>query len=75
MRAGGVSLIALITPILLLSLLLCGVSAWINMEVAPRCRVAFTRLREEMGLKLAAATLPEGRYTAIPGGMVYVRVH
>jgi lipopolysaccharide export system permease protein len=71
-RAGGVSLVALITPILLLSLLLCGVSAWINMEIAPRCRVAFTRLRYEMGLKLAAAMLPEGRYTSIPGGTVYV---
>jgi lipopolysaccharide export system permease protein len=71
-RAGGVSLVALITPILLLSLLLCGVSAWINLDIAPRCRVAFTRLREEMGLKLAAATLPEGRYTSIPGGTVYV---
>jgi lipopolysaccharide export system permease protein len=71
-RAGGVSLVALITPILLLSLMLCGVSAWINMEVAPRCRVAFIRLRAEMGLKLAAAMLPEGRYTGIPGGTVYV---
>jgi lipopolysaccharide export system permease protein len=71
-RAGGVSLVALITPILLLSLLLCGVSAWINMEVAPRCRVAFTRMREEMKLKVAAAMLPEGRYTGIPGGTIYV---
>jgi lipopolysaccharide export system permease protein len=71
-RAGGVSLLALITPILLLSLVLCGVSAAINMEIAPRCRVAFIHLREEMGLKLAAATLLEGRYTGIPGGTIYV---
>ena len=68
-RAGGVSLVALITPILLLSLLLCGASAtWINMEIAPRCRVAFKHVMGEMGLKLAAANLPEGRYTSIPGG-------
>jgi lipopolysaccharide export system permease protein len=71
-RAGGISLVALIAPILMLSLLLCGACAWINMDIAPRCRVAFIRLREEMGLKLAAATLPEGRYTGIPGGTVYV---
>ena len=58
-RAGGISLVALITPILLLSLLLCGVSAWINLDIAPRCRAAFTHLRYDMGLKLAAATLPE----------------
>ncbi len=67
-RAGGVSLVALITPILLLSLVLCGVSAAINMEIAPRCRVAFTRQRAEMGYKMAAAMLPAGRYTSIPGG-------
>jgi lipopolysaccharide export system permease protein len=72
-RASGVSLVALVTPILLLSLLMCGVCAWINMDIAPRCRVAFTRLRDEMVGKLVAATLPEGRYTGIPGGMVYVR--
>jgi lipopolysaccharide export system permease protein len=71
-RAGGISLLALITPILLLSLVLCGVSAAINMEIAPRCRVAFTRLRTEMGLKMAAAMLLEGRYTAISGGTIYV---
>ena len=71
-RAGGVSLLALITPILLLSLVLCGVSAAINMEIAPRCRVAFTRLRTEMGLKMAAAMLLDGRYNNIPGGTIYV---
>src|ERR1700684_1568236 len=34
-RSSGISLVALITPILCLSLFLCVVSAWINMEVAP----------------------------------------
>jgi lipopolysaccharide export system permease protein len=71
-RAGGVSLVALITPILVLSLALCGVSAWINMDVAPRCRVAYKQLLEQMGVRLVAANLPEGRYTGIPGGTVYV---
>ena len=33
-RASGISLISLITPVLLLSLLFCGFSAWINMESA-----------------------------------------
>jgi lipopolysaccharide export system permease protein len=61
-RSSGVSLLALISPILLLSLLLCGVSAAINMDIAPRCRVAYKDLLRRMGAKLATAALPEGRF-------------
>jgi len=61
-RASGISLVALVTPILLLSLLLCGLSAWINMEIAPHCRIAYKNLLSEMGQKLSNAALPEGRY-------------
>src|SRR5712671_2884053 len=43
-RASGVSLLSLVTPILLLSLALCGVSALVNMEIGPRCRVAYTSM-------------------------------
>jgi lipopolysaccharide export system permease protein len=39
-RASGVSLLSLITPVLLLSLFCCGVSAWFNMDLGPRSRVA-----------------------------------
>src|SRR3569833_657359 len=40
-RASGVSLISLSAPILLLGLFLCCVSAAINMQIAPACRVAY----------------------------------
>src|SRR6266478_2705803 len=44
-RASGISLLWLSTPILLLSLALCGLSALVNLELGPRCRVAYTTLR------------------------------
>ncbi len=43
-RASGISLLSLVTPVLLLSLLCCGVSAWFNMELGPRSRVAYLKL-------------------------------
>jgi lipopolysaccharide export system permease protein len=72
-RSSGISLVSLITPILILSLALCGVSAWINMEVAPQCRVAYKSLLFRMGLKLSGAVLPEGRLLKdFPGCMIYI---
>src|SRR5215469_1891177 len=43
-RASGISLVALITPILVLSVALSGLSAFVNMKVAPECRTAYTRM-------------------------------
>lgn len=72
-RSSGISLVALVTPILLLSLMLCGVSAWINMNIAPRCRVAYKLLYEEMKLKVNNNAFPEGRFVKdIPGIMFYI---
>ncbi len=61
-RSSGISLVALVTPILMLSLALCGLSAWINMQVAPQCRVAYKSLLREMSTNVTTAILPEGRY-------------
>src|SRR5512146_264347 len=47
-RASGISLLSLVTPILLLSLVLCGVSALVNMEIGPRSRVAFKNLKNRL---------------------------
>ncbi len=71
-RASGVSLLSLITPILLLSLLLCGFCAVVNLEIAPRCRVAYNNLRFTVQVELVSALLPEGRFvTDFPGIMFY----
>ena len=62
MRASGVSLLALISPILLLSLALCALSALVNMEIGPRCRVAYTNILYNLRLGCTGALLPEGTY-------------
>jgi lipopolysaccharide export system permease protein len=73
MRASGVSLISLVTPVLLLSLLCCGLSAWFNMDIGPRARVEFVNLRSDLLHELANAQIPEGRLiNDFPGYMFYV---
>jgi lipopolysaccharide export system permease protein len=72
-RASGISLVSLISPILLLSLVLCGVSALINLDLGPRCRVAFTTMRLNLTARLSASFLPDGRFiTDRPGFIFYI---
>ena len=60
-RASGVSLLSLVSPVLLLSLLCCTLSAWFNMDLGPRCRVAYVGLLQDLRLELANAEIPAGR--------------
>src|SRR5258708_35058061 len=70
-RASGVSLVALITPIFLLSVALSGICALINMEVAPQCRVAYKKLLA-LGITRLGTALPEKTYIKdFPGLIVY----
>ncbi len=72
-RASGISLLSLTTPILVLSLLLCGVSAVANLEIGPRCRVAYNNIRERVQADAANIILPERRVIKeIPGVLLYV---
>ena len=71
-RASGVSLLSLITPILLLSLFCCGLSAWINTDLGPRSRVAYKNLIFQVRAELMNAQLPEGQFIHdFPGYIFY----
>ena len=71
-RANGVSLVALVTPILLLSVALSGVSAVFNLQIAPQCRVAYKQLLEQMGLELADELVSAGRFSEVGPYTIYV---
>jgi lipopolysaccharide export system permease protein len=72
-RAGGISLISLSMPILLLSLVLCGLSAWVNLDLGPNSREKFKSLLFKYTAELSSAQVPEGRYIKdFPGYMFYV---
>ena len=69
-RASGVSLIAVITPILLLSVACSALSAWINLDLAPRCRVAYKNLLyQTIFQQPSLGPFRENQFvTDIPGG-------
>jgi lipopolysaccharide export system permease protein len=58
-RAGGVSLIALITPVLLVSVALSGLCALINTQWAPECHVAYQKVLYRIGVRSPVALLTE----------------
>ncbi len=70
-RASGISLLSLITPILLLSLLCCGLSAWINLDLGPRSRVAYNNLLFQIRANLVNAQLPEGQFIPISTNYIF----
>ena len=72
-RASGVSLLSLSAPIVLLSLVCCGVSGWMNLQLAPASRVAFKELLLTAGIRQPNALLPEGQFVRdFPGSIIYV---
>lgn len=72
-RAGGISLVSLVAPVLVLGVALSGVCAVIGLEIAPKCRVMYKDLIYRVGLEQVGALLPEDRFVdSIPGYIIYV---
>lgn len=73
-RASGISLLAVITPILLLSLFFCALCALFNMWIAPQCRGAYKSLIYELGIQTSGSLITEDRFIdEIPGIVFYTR--
>jgi LPS export ABC transporter permease LptF len=70
-RASGISLLSLITPVLVLSVLLSGVCAFVNLHLAPRCRVAYKHLIYETALERVDTLLPERAFRQFQNFTVY----
>jgi lipopolysaccharide export system permease protein len=70
-RASGVSLLSLATPIVVLSLFFCAMSAALNLEIAPRCRILQKRIELTLKAALANMQIPERRYITFSGEPEY----
>lgn len=72
-RANGISLVSLVSPVILLGVCLSVFSAWLNMEVGPRARVEYKKLLLNQGMRDPLALLQEGRFiTEFPDHIIYV---
>ena len=61
-RANGISLLSLVTPVILLSVALSAVSAWVNTSLAPRSRVAYKELFIQTLMERPQGLLSEGNF-------------
>jgi lipopolysaccharide export system permease protein len=73
-RASGMSLVSLVTPILLLSIVLCAVCACFSLFIAPQCRGAYKNIVFELGSRTIGNLITEDRFIdEIPGYVIYIR--
>jgi len=71
-RASGISLVSLITPVLLLSVAVSALCAWLNFEIAPASRTAYKELLFSAQTNGAASPLRSGEPTPMGNNIVWV---
>jgi len=72
-RSGGISLVALASPVFLLATAASCLAIWINLELAPRARSAYKDLFHRVAAERAANFLEPGRFiTDLDGFIVYI---
>jgi len=71
-RASGISLISLITPVLLLSVAVSGLCAWLNFDIAPACRMAYKELLYRAGVTNPSDLLQSGESTPFGDHSIWV---
>lgn len=71
-RASGISLVSLITPVLLLSVAVSGLCAWLNFDIAPSCRTAYRKLLFSAQTNSPSDVLREGETVPLGDFKVYV---
>jgi lipopolysaccharide export system permease protein len=71
-RASGLSLVSLITPVLLLSVVVSGLCAWLNFDIAPSCRTAYRGLLFTAQTNRPANALRSGETVTIGDSTIYV---
>ena len=72
-RASGISLISLITPVLILSVLVSGICAWLNFYVAPATRMAYKALVFRASSEMPSNPFRSGEEVRLGNATVLVR--
>jgi lipopolysaccharide export system permease protein len=75
-RASGISLLSLISPVLVLSVLVSALCAWLNLDLGPASRMAFKDLLYQAGVNRPANFLQSNEATPVGNYTIYVgKVH
>jgi lipopolysaccharide export LptBFGC system permease protein LptF len=75
-RASGISLLSLITPVLLLSVAVSGLCAWLNFDIAPSSRMAYKELLYQAGVSRPGSLLQSGETMPFGDHSIWVgKVH